>query len=170
MGTDQSSRQPDLFSAAGQALFQEPPPADFIARIRGELTDPLARAREAQALPWQGSDRGDACRAAFQLDRRLAAGGRGERVARRLSVRDEPSLRNRRRGRSSIGRVQRGRWITELPCTTVLTRFAGLDNSGATTCRPCSDRNEEPMRLVVVEKDRRPVSRASPSLDQDRSA
>jgi hypothetical protein len=53
MGTYRSSRQPDLFSAAGQALFQEPPPADFIARIRGELTDTLARAREAQALPWK---------------------------------------------------------------------------------------------------------------------
>ena len=53
MGTYRSSRQPDLFSAAGQALLQEPPPADFITRIRGELTGTLARVREASALPWK---------------------------------------------------------------------------------------------------------------------
>src|SRR6266403_4762275 len=53
MGTYRSSRQPDLFAAAGEALFQEPPPADFIARIRGELSDTLARVREARALPWK---------------------------------------------------------------------------------------------------------------------
>jgi hypothetical protein len=52
MGTHRSSRQPDLFVAAGQALLQEPPPADFIDRIRGELTDTLARVREAATLPW----------------------------------------------------------------------------------------------------------------------
>jgi hypothetical protein len=53
MGTYRSSRQPDLFAAVGQALLQEPPPSDFIARIRGELIDTLARAREAKALPWK---------------------------------------------------------------------------------------------------------------------
>ena len=29
------------------------PPADFIARIRSELTETLARVREAAALPWK---------------------------------------------------------------------------------------------------------------------
>jgi hypothetical protein len=33
--------------------LQEPPPPDFIARIRGELADTLARVREAVALPWK---------------------------------------------------------------------------------------------------------------------
>jgi hypothetical protein len=53
MGTYRSSRQPDLFAAAGQAFLPEAPPADFIARIRGELTDTLGRVREAAALPWK---------------------------------------------------------------------------------------------------------------------
>jgi len=53
MGTHRSSRQPDLFAAAGETLLQEPPPTDFIARIRGELADTLARVREAAALPWK---------------------------------------------------------------------------------------------------------------------
>jgi hypothetical protein len=53
MGSYRSSRQPDLFAAAGETLLQEPAPADFIARIRGELTDTLARVREAAALPWK---------------------------------------------------------------------------------------------------------------------
>jgi hypothetical protein len=53
MGTYRSSRQPDLFAAADQALLREPPPADFIARIRGELAGTLARVREAAALPWK---------------------------------------------------------------------------------------------------------------------
>jgi len=53
MGTYRSSRQSDLFAAAGETLLPEPPPADFIARIRGELTDTLARVREAAALPWR---------------------------------------------------------------------------------------------------------------------
>jgi hypothetical protein len=87
MGTYRLSRQPDLFSAAGQALLQEPPPADFIARIRGELTDTLARVHGAAALPWQDltaatlaelrfnsiagwlpSDEASALRAAFQRE------------------------------------------------------------------------------------------------------
>ena len=53
MGIYRSSRQPDLFAVAGQALLQEPPPADFIARIRNELTDTLIRVRGAAALPWR---------------------------------------------------------------------------------------------------------------------
>ena len=53
LGTYRPSRQPDLFTAAGQAHLQEPPPADFIARIRDELIDTLARVREAAALPWK---------------------------------------------------------------------------------------------------------------------
>ena len=53
MGTYRSSRQSDLFAGAGQALLQEPPPAEFITRIRCELTDTLARVREAGALPWK---------------------------------------------------------------------------------------------------------------------
>jgi hypothetical protein len=53
MGTYRSSRQSDLFAAVGQAHLQEPPPADFITRIRGELTDTLARVREAATLPWK---------------------------------------------------------------------------------------------------------------------
>ena len=33
--------------------MEEPPPADFIARVRGELTGTLAQVREATALPWK---------------------------------------------------------------------------------------------------------------------
>ena len=47
-----SLRQPDLFENA----VKFPPaalPADFVARIRGELTGTLARVREASALPWK---------------------------------------------------------------------------------------------------------------------
>jgi hypothetical protein len=46
-----SVRQPDLFGA--QADLVEPPPADFVARIRDELTGTLARVRDAEALPWK---------------------------------------------------------------------------------------------------------------------
>jgi hypothetical protein len=53
MGTYRSSRQPDLFAVGGKALLQEPPPAEFIARIRGELNDTLARVHEAAVLPWK---------------------------------------------------------------------------------------------------------------------
>jgi hypothetical protein len=51
MRNHQSARQPDLFEA--QAELFEPPPADFIARIRDELTATLACVREAAALPWK---------------------------------------------------------------------------------------------------------------------
>jgi hypothetical protein len=33
--------------------MDEPPPADFIARIRGELETTLARARDAIRMPWR---------------------------------------------------------------------------------------------------------------------
>jgi hypothetical protein len=51
MVTHRSARQPDLFEA--QADLFEPPPADFIARIRGELMATLERVRGAATLPWK---------------------------------------------------------------------------------------------------------------------
>jgi hypothetical protein len=33
--------------------MDEPPPPDFIARIRGELESTLARARDAERMPWR---------------------------------------------------------------------------------------------------------------------
>lgn len=47
--------QGDLFGAAGETLQAgfEPPPSDFILRIRDELLATLARVREANALPWR---------------------------------------------------------------------------------------------------------------------
>lgn len=51
MATYRSARQPDLFEA--EANLFEPPPADFIARIRDELTATLERVRGAAALPWK---------------------------------------------------------------------------------------------------------------------
>jgi hypothetical protein len=45
-------RQPDLFEDAVK-FPPEPPPADFVARIRNELTFTLARVRNAAALPWR---------------------------------------------------------------------------------------------------------------------
>jgi hypothetical protein len=51
-------RQADLFAPRGD-LFDapprgraEPPPPDFLARIRAELGATLARAEAAEALPW----------------------------------------------------------------------------------------------------------------------
>ena len=58
--TYRSHRQPDLFESTRSprdggyaALLQQPPPADFIERIRRELIDTLAMARNAAALPWR---------------------------------------------------------------------------------------------------------------------
>jgi hypothetical protein len=48
-----SGDQPDLFASLGGVQPAEAPPADFIARIRGELTDTLARVCAAVALPWK---------------------------------------------------------------------------------------------------------------------
>jgi hypothetical protein len=59
MATYRSSRQPDLFQVAQPAcdggyaaLLEEPPPLDFIERIRQELTDTLAMVRIARSMPW----------------------------------------------------------------------------------------------------------------------
>jgi hypothetical protein len=46
-----SARQGDLFET--QADLFEPPPADFIARIRDELIGTLERAKNAERLPWR---------------------------------------------------------------------------------------------------------------------
>jgi hypothetical protein len=51
MKNHRSGRQPDLFET--QADLLEPPPADFVARIRDELTGTLERVRGAAALPWK---------------------------------------------------------------------------------------------------------------------
>lgn len=60
MATVRSARQPDLFGPSQTspdigygALLQEPPPADFIERIRGELNSTLALACEATTMPWR---------------------------------------------------------------------------------------------------------------------
>jgi hypothetical protein len=58
MSTYRSAQQPDLFESAcprrgGYAtLPQEPPPAEFIERIRNELRATLATVRGAARLPW----------------------------------------------------------------------------------------------------------------------
>jgi hypothetical protein len=60
MATYRSARQPDLFETprAGDGggyagRLEEPPPADFIERIRAELTATLAKARGAARMPWK---------------------------------------------------------------------------------------------------------------------
>jgi hypothetical protein len=53
------ARQPDLFDQpsqrhrVGRYYMDEPPPADFIERIREELTTTLALAQGAAAMPWR---------------------------------------------------------------------------------------------------------------------
>lgn len=54
------ARQADLFEAVQPAsgggyaaLLDEPPPADFIERIRNELIRTLATARAAARMPWR---------------------------------------------------------------------------------------------------------------------
>jgi hypothetical protein len=49
MARYRSTRQRDLFESA----VTEPPPAEFIARVRDELNTTLVRAREAGTLPWR---------------------------------------------------------------------------------------------------------------------
>jgi hypothetical protein len=58
--TYRSYRQPDLFEPTSSprdggyaALLQEPPPADFIERIRRELIDTLAMVRDSAVFPWR---------------------------------------------------------------------------------------------------------------------
>jgi hypothetical protein len=59
MSAYRDSRQSELFAApaevSGNALStqSEPMPADFVARIRDELTDTLAMVRAASELPWK---------------------------------------------------------------------------------------------------------------------
>jgi hypothetical protein len=54
-----SHRQPDLFEPTRSAhdrgyaaLLEEPPPADFIERIRKELIDTLAMVSASAVFPW----------------------------------------------------------------------------------------------------------------------
>jgi hypothetical protein len=49
MSGHRSARQGDLFEGAAT----EPPPSDFVARIRSELYGTLARTRDATTLPWR---------------------------------------------------------------------------------------------------------------------
>jgi hypothetical protein len=49
MAGNRSTRRRDLF----ESILTDPPPADFIARVRDELNATLARAREAATLPWR---------------------------------------------------------------------------------------------------------------------
>ena len=60
MVTQRTARQPDLFEVVGPAsgggyadLLDEPPPADFIERIRNELIGTLTTARAAARMPWK---------------------------------------------------------------------------------------------------------------------
>lgn len=59
MSAHRDSRQSDLFAAPGEAfrntlpMPSEPMPADFVERIRDELTSTLAMARAAVQLPWK---------------------------------------------------------------------------------------------------------------------
>ncbi len=48
-----SSRQLDLFEKDGRLLDMEPPPPDFVQKIRDELHSTLAMARAAQTMPWR---------------------------------------------------------------------------------------------------------------------
>jgi hypothetical protein len=51
MGTSRSTRQPDLFDELSRSDRKQPP--EFIARIRGELMETLARVQDAPDLPWR---------------------------------------------------------------------------------------------------------------------
>jgi hypothetical protein len=45
--------QPDLLDGLQSTGTQEPPPEDFVQRIRDELNATLVRAQEAATLPWR---------------------------------------------------------------------------------------------------------------------
>jgi len=71
MSKDRFGEQLDLFGRAPAvdeddlaATLDEPPPEDFIERIRDELLANLAKARAAQSLPWEFLD-------ALMLERRF---------------------------------------------------------------------------------------------------
>jgi hypothetical protein len=51
MKSRKSPQQADLFET--QAGLLEPPPVDFVARIRDELIGTLAQVRVAAELPWK---------------------------------------------------------------------------------------------------------------------
>jgi hypothetical protein len=53
MTKPRSPRQPDLFADSESGSCAESPPAEFVARIRGELTATLRRVCEAGSLPWK---------------------------------------------------------------------------------------------------------------------
>jgi len=58
MSHTRTASQPDLFQPADRPGYRaieeiEPPPEDFIQRIRDELAATLATARGAQSLPWR---------------------------------------------------------------------------------------------------------------------
>ncbi len=53
MRTARSSRQLDLFEKDDRRFDMEPPPSDFVQRIREELLATLAKVRGADALPWR---------------------------------------------------------------------------------------------------------------------
>jgi hypothetical protein len=101
MRSRQSARQADLFEIESNHVGCEPPPPDFIARIRDELIRTLTGMREASALPWRDltqaylaelrfnsivcwlpAEEATALRAAFQreLDRLYAAHASGDRT------------------------------------------------------------------------------------------
>jgi hypothetical protein len=52
MKNNRSLRQPDLFESTVK-FPPAAPSADFVARIRDELTGTLARVRDAAGLPWK---------------------------------------------------------------------------------------------------------------------
>jgi hypothetical protein len=53
MSIRNASRQPDLFAEPNASRARPPMPADFVERIRKELTATLALARAAAQLPWK---------------------------------------------------------------------------------------------------------------------
>lgn len=93
-----SNLQPDLFgnhpAASGDRapVALEPPPAEFVARIRDELEGTLSKVREA-ARHVAGSDPRDARGAALPFDRQMAARGRGRGSARGVRGGNRTALR-----------------------------------------------------------------------------
>lgn len=53
MSPRRSARQLDLFEKDGRRLDMEPPPPDFVQKIRDELLATLEKARGADSLPWR---------------------------------------------------------------------------------------------------------------------
>lgn len=53
MTSYRSARQLDLFGGSVNLPSVEAPPADFVQRVRDELTGTLARVRGAAVLPWR---------------------------------------------------------------------------------------------------------------------